>query len=80
MFQVNWGRPSVESDGRRAGDQTYFIVYLHPVKDMERRAMEIFLLCCVGWLAVLVFVLCLITVGKWADEDSARSRKECDRR
>ena len=66
----------MESDGRRASDQTYFIVYLHPVKDMERRAMEIFLLCCVGWLAVLVFVFCLLTVGKWADEDSVRSRKE----
>jgi len=54
----------------------YFIAYLYPVKDVERRAMEIFLLCCVGWLAVLVFVFCLLTVGKWADEDSVRSRKE----
>ena len=61
---------------RRASGRMYFIAYLYPVKDVERRAMEIFLLCCVGWLVVLVFVLCLLTVGKWADEDSVRSRKE----
>lgn len=41
-------------------------------EDMKGRLtmFEIILLCCGGWLMVVILALCLFTVGKWADENS----------